>query len=62
MEIDIEFDKSEAKFLLEALDCHRKNWGFSYYDVATANSLSNKIVDAFKKHGIDLEADEDDDE
>lgn len=59
MRIDIEFDEKDAKALLEALDCHRKNWALYLDAEATDDYLSDKIKDAFREHGIELDDEED---
>lgn len=56
MEAKIFFGKYEAQVLLDALGCYIDNGAFS--DDITANVLYDRIVDAFKEQGIDLEADE----
>ena len=58
----IEINKSEAKTLLEALDCYLKNWALSYWDQLGAENLIDRITDTCKENGIDLENDEEDDE
>lgn len=58
MEAKLFFGKYEAQVLLDALSCYIDNGAFS--DDITANVLYDRIVDAFKEQGIDLEADEDD--
>ena len=60
MELRIAFSKYEAQVLIDALDCYQKSGGFT--DDITANTLYNRVVDEFKDHGINIEADEDDDE
>lgn len=62
MEVQISLNKYEAKKPLDALDCFRENWAFSYWDGLTANTLTNRIVDAFKEEGVDLEADDEEDD
>ena len=58
MEAKICFGKYEAQVLLDALNCYIENGEFS--DDITANVLYDRIVDAFKVYGIDLESDDDD--
>lgn len=59
MEVDIPINKYEAKVIIEAIDCLLRNW---CCDGMTANTLYNRIVDAFKKQGVDLEADDEEDD
>lgn len=58
MEAKINLGKYEAEVLLDALNCYIENGEFS--DDITANVLYDRIVDAFKAYGIDLESDDDD--
>lgn len=58
MEAKISFGKYEAQVLLDALNSYIENGGFP--DDITANVLYDRIVDAFKAYGIDLESDDDD--
>lgn len=60
--MNLEISESEAKTLLEALDCYQKNWAFSFWDQASAESLSDRIIDTCKENGFDPEKDEEDDE
>lgn len=60
MKIDIEFDEKDAKALLEILDCHRQMCALSLEAKAKDDYLSDKITDAFREHGIELEDDEED--
>lgn len=58
----IEISESEARLLLEALDCYLKNWAFSYWDQSRAESLTDSIIETCKASGFDPEEDDEDDD
>lgn len=63
MEAKINLGKYEAEVLLEALYQYERVEGLPYeIDRDTSDSLYNKILDAFKEQGVDLERDGEEDD